>query len=340
MGTRSAVLSLLLVTLSARIAGAAEPRIGRDPRYDGCVIAWINGDHELADKLTVPNVDKNPKIELFRAVITQFKSGFAAAKVTYERQATAVPATDVSDCAAIILALEARSDVEHHIDLLKKLVTRNPGDVLYLWVLASQQTKHAKYQESLDNCWKLAEIMSDKSSMLHHIWATNLDGLGRHEEALTHRRKCVARNPDAWSIAALGFTLTRLGKFDEANAAYAKATPINPNKRNWLDWGLSRYAAGNFEEALTKIDQAIIRDPAMLAAHQWRARTLEAMERWDDSLKEYEFARDLAPNDPYAYDRAAAMLKTLGRDVDSQALVQTWRDTGSADPLPFERTAE
>lgn len=98
-------------------------------------------------------------------------------------------------------------------------------------------------------------------------WARLYRTAGAYESAAAWARRLVELCPD-WSVAYiyLGSVLARLGRFDEAVAAYQPATNLPADRENdpdeaCLNIALIRRAQCRFDDALTFLDRAIEIDP-------------------------------------------------------------------------------
>ena len=88
---------------------------------------------------------------------------------------------------------------------------------------------------------KFFKLVQPGPVMAHQTCANMLDALNRPEEALPHRYMALKLEPAAWVYDGLGNTLTNLKRFDEADAAYAKSTSMQPmSPQYWSNWAYSK----------------------------------------------------------------------------------------------------
>jgi tetratricopeptide (TPR) repeat protein len=99
------------------------------------------------------------------------------------------------------------------------------------------------------------------------VWfklAEAYDTAGRNEEAADAYKQAIAAKPD---VAAyynnLGNVLARLGKIDEARAAYMKNVELEPTSAAtaWRNFGISLYNANRLADAIEPLQKATELDP-------------------------------------------------------------------------------
>jgi len=136
---------------------------------------------------------------------------------------------------------------------------------------------------------------------------------GRTEEALPLLRgatEAIPRSIDAWQF--LGLALGRVGRLEEAYAAYEKAfelsngSPLLAQPMGELALRLRR-----FEDAAALLAAAVEAEPDELGVRLLHARALLFAGRPDDALAAARGAVELAPDSPEAHYLAGAVL--MGR---------------------------
>ncbi len=141
--------------------------------------------------------------------------------------------------------------------------------------------------------------------------------LGRYDEALAAFEKSLAvssRNARAWYNK--GLTLASLGRLAEAVSAYDVALNLDDaHPFIWLQKGIALAALGSHDAALAALDRALAFDPDDAVAWQHRGGILFKLGRYEEALA--------------AYDR------TLGLEEDRTVI---WKAKGAAVkvPLPAE----
>ncbi|HEX8835985.1 MAG TPA: tetratricopeptide repeat protein [Candidatus Acidoferrum sp.] len=118
------------------------------------------------------------------------------------------------------------------------------------------------------------ESAGEKDPNLHLLWAElgeAYDTAGRNEEAAQAYQQAIAAKPDASGYYNnLGNVLARMGKIDEAKAAYTKSAELDPPNAAtaWKNFGISLYNANRLGDAVEPLQKAVELDPK--SAQAWR----------------------------------------------------------------------
>jgi len=108
---------------------------------------------------------------------------------------------------------------------------------------------------------------SEKDPNVHLFWARigeAYDLAGRNEEAINAYQQAIAAKPDhAGYYNNLGNLLARIGKIDDAKAAYTKSAELDPANAAlaWRNFGISLYQAQRMTEAIEPLQKATQLDP-------------------------------------------------------------------------------
>jgi len=111
------------------------------------------------------------------------------------------------------------------------------------------------------------KVAPEKDPNLHLFWARMgeaYDLAGRNDEAINAYQQAVAAKPDnAGYYNNLGNVLARMGKIDEAKAAYTKSAELDPPNAAlaWRNFGISLYQAQRMVEAIQPLKKATELDP-------------------------------------------------------------------------------
>jgi len=136
---------------------------------------------------------------------------------------------------------------------------------------------------------------------------------GKWQEAADTYQKSIAMKPDvAANYNNLGNDLAKLGKIDDARAAYQKYIELNPTDAAlaWRNFGISLYQANRMKEAIDPLQKATTLDPK--SAQAWLllgialVNTMEFKTEGDKitpiiqpgTIEAYQHAIDLDPNGP------------------------------------------
>jgi tetratricopeptide (TPR) repeat protein len=120
--------------------------------------------------------------------------------------------------------------------------------------------------------------------MICAAWLRYFRRKGDDESAAAWARRLADQRPD-WTPGHcyLGSSLARLGRFDEAIAAYEQAAKLPVNDENspdeaYLNIALIRRAQGRFDDALVMLDRAVEIDPDYTVAKRVRDDILAAVQ--------------------------------------------------------------
>ena len=137
-------------------------------------------------------------------------------------------------------------------------------------------------------------------------------------EYLSHEslwRATLARNPGA-SMAwfNLGDTLVKLGRHDEAIAAFRRALELRPDDApGYNDLACELVVVGRPEEAIPLFERALVLRPGYAQVHNNLGNALRSLGRVDEALVQYEKAVAAMPDYAEAHNNLACELSAKGR---------------------------
>ena len=125
---------------------------------------------------------------------------------------------------------------------------------------------------------------------------------------------------DAASLLRAALALHQAGRLAEAEQGYRRILGVQPQHFDSLHLlGVIFAQRGDHAAAVHQIDAAIAANPAVAAAHNNRAVSLNVLGRRDDALASFERALALAPDYADALQARAGTLLDLGRFAEAVA---------------------
>lgn len=147
-----------------------------------------------------------------------------------------------------------------------------------------------------------------------HFLATTLHRLGRLDEALAAYDAAIRLKPDnAAAHTDRGVALHALGRPDAALASYDTAIALAPNSAiAYYNRGMVLFELMRLDEAVASYDQAIAFDPTDGKAHSNRGNALKGLDRLDQAVTSYDQAIAIDPTHAKAHSNRGAVLQELG----------------------------
>jgi tetratricopeptide (TPR) repeat protein len=182
----------------------------------------------------------------------------------------------------------------------------------------------------------------EKDSNMHLLWAKlgeAYDTAGRNEEAAQAYQQAINGKPDVPGYYNnLGNVLARLGKIDEAKAAYTKSAELDPANAAtaWRNFGISLYNANRLGDAVEPLQKSAELDPKnpqtwyLLGASLVYKMTIKKVgdkqvpEFAPGTIEAYQKAIELDPNGPYGAQAKAGLeqLQQMAPGIDLKVNVR------------------
>lgn len=186
------------------------------------------------------------------------------------------------------------------------------------------------------------ESAGEKDTNLHLLWAKlgeAYDTAGRNEEAAQAYQQAIATKPDVPGYYNnLGNVLARLGKIDDAKAAYTKSAELDPPNAAtaWRNFGISLYNANRLGDAVEPLQKSAELDPKnaqtwyLLGASLVYRMTLkkvgdkEVPQFAPGTIEAYQKAIELDPNGTYGQQAKAGLeqLQQMAPGIDLKVNVR------------------
>lgn len=176
----------------------------------------------------------------------------------------------------------------------------------------------------------------EKDTNLHLLWAKlgeAYDTAGRNEEAAQAYQQAIEAKPDQPGYYNnLGNVLARMGKIDDAKAAYTKSAELDPPNAAtaWRNFGISLYNANRLGDAVEPLQKSAELDPKnaqtwyLLGASLVYKMTLKKVGDKEvptfapGTIEAYQKAIELDPNGTYGQQAKAGLeqLQQMAPGID------------------------
>ena len=148
------------------------------------------------------------------------------------------------------------------IEILKKIVDKQPYDG-YSWnLMGAAYGKLGSYQKEIECCEKAVQINPQNDGAWANLGAAYFN-LGNYQKTVVNGERALQINPQndmAW--ANLGAAYFYLGNYQKAVESCEKALQINPQKDSaWTNLGLSYLNLGNYQKAVKCTEKALQINP-------------------------------------------------------------------------------
>jgi tetratricopeptide (TPR) repeat protein len=150
------------------------------------------------------------------------------------------------------------------------------------------------------------------------------------------------RELEAWEWGNKGFSLTTLGKYQEAIACYDRVLEIDPRYAlAWYNKGGALKNLGKYQEAINCYDKAIEIEPRDAGAWLNKGTVLDKFDRYREAITCYDRALEINPRYALAWHNKGGALSNLGKHQEVIACydkaieinpryVEAWHNKGGA----------
>lgn len=198
---------------------------------------------------------------------------------------------------------------------------------------AAERYDDRDYAASFACADRAADLVA-QSVEAHHIRAAALAALGYHEAAQIAFTMALALDPDdpETLAAAADFYINVMPKRRDAtqvglefarrgrtNAVSRRSSNREVRARLALLEGQAYNDLGRADEALERIDEALVFSPEFIEAVHERGVSLFNLCRFDDAREAFEAVLTDTPDDPYAHHHLGLIYERAGRTADAEA---------------------
>lgn len=181
--------------------------------------------------------------------------------------------------------------------------------------IVGSQGNHARSVELL---LELLPLTVDKSGVYNLIGLQHMM-LDEYEKACGYFKKCLLLDKDDYSaLDSLIYCYEYLEKPEEIIMYLNQYLDKNPySELAWHQLGRQYVAISDYDKALAAFDFAIIADDNFLGAYMEKAKVLEGLGRYHESLDNYMITMELDDPTSFAMLRVGHCLEKLGRGDES-----------------------
>ena len=283
--------------------------------------------HEAAEILE-KGLKIDPKMTSASALlgISLYQMGeYRRARTSLEAVVSTNPADNNAEF-LLVQDLTKLGDFEAAAGHLEKLAKREPQNQ-QVWYLLGR----TYMQLSEQALGKVNQIDPD-SVWAHEISAELMESMKNYDGAIVEWKKAVEAGPRQPGVHfKLGDLYWSLSQWDNATEQFQQEFTIDPGNC------MVQFKLGDIlvrksvepEEALSKIDKALVTCPNLNEARADRGRLLLSLHREREAAAELEAVEKVDPSDPSPHFLLAQAYRALGRSQDAQAQMKSFSELES-----------
>jgi tetratricopeptide (TPR) repeat protein len=294
------------------------------PAYNNLGMLYFNQrDYPNAAKILEQGLKLNPDMPTASAML-----GFSYAQMGESEKAeplleATVRANPNDDNAQMALArtLISLKKYDEATPYLRNHLGQNPNDTQAWYLLGKTYL-----QLSEDALGRINQI--DPNSVTAHIVAGEIDqSMRNYDGALVEYKKAIDLAPQQpGTHEHMGSTFWVMGKWESAETEFKAELAIDPNNCT-VRWKLANAMLevnAPPQDALTELNRAIDRCPALMQARVDRARALVKLGKHDDALPDLLIAEKDSPDEPSIHFLLSKVYKAQGKTANAQQEIQTY----------------
>jgi Flp pilus assembly protein TadD len=196
-------------------------------------------------------------------------------------------------------------------------VRRNPDSFEAQYQIASFYLQQGKLPEALPYL-RRARTIDPTNDECGHDLALALLELGKLDEARTLIESMIVAHETGELHNLLGNVEERAGNFAGADQEYERASHMAPTEEHLFDWGNNLLQLRAFEDATRVFVPAIARHPQSARLHVGLGIAQYSRGQYEEAVKSFCEAADLAPADPRPYQFLGEMYgvaPALGEEI-------------------------
>jgi tetratricopeptide (TPR) repeat protein len=204
---------------------------------------------------------------------------------------------------------------------LNNFLGRNPKDQ-EAWYLLGKA-----YLELSENALKKINEIDPDSVVAHEIAGEVDSSMHNYDLALVEYKKAIDKAPHMpGTHMHMGDTYWNIGKWESAETEFRAELENDPNNclARWKLANSMLEANESAADALTQLNQAVERCPALMQARADRGRALIRLNRQSEALADLLLAEKDSPGEPSIHFLLANVYRAEGKSADAQQEMQTY----------------
>lgn len=254
------VICVMVLSLST-VSLAEAPSLDDSTVYQKGISLLAAGKQNDAETLIFNQARQHPTVQIvfFAAVLVRSRFELSTADPIFDQISAAQPNSIDGKTAALVSAIDNGKDVEKNFKALDDLSKANPKNPLILWMVAVECRQLQKNEIGIERYQQLLKALDPGPALLHQTYGNLLLRSGKFAHALAQYDIAIKMEPAAWDYNSRANALLDLHRYDQAAAAYRKATELDPDYiLAWQNWAILcklQHDLPGAVEKLKKVDE-------------------------------------------------------------------------------------
>lgn len=214
------------------------------------------------------------------------------------------------------VALADRGKNQEAVDILRRLIEKNPQNARYYSWLGFVLHKMGLYEEALKEKQSAVDL-EPKNARYHNNLGVTLHEMGLYEEARKENQRAIELESGiAEYYNNLGVTLHVMRFYEEAQKEIRRAVELESGIAEYHNnLGVTLHEMGLYEEARKETQRAVELEPGNASYHDSLGITLHAMGLYEKALKEKQRAVELEPDNAKYQDSLNITLRAMQKNT-------------------------
>jgi tetratricopeptide (TPR) repeat protein len=298
------------------------PRLA--PAYNNLGMIYFNQqDYTHAAEVLKRGLEVNPNMPTAEAMLGMcyFQLGMNEKAEPLLRAAVkANPADDRAELMLVHILINLKRFEDATVEL-NRLVERNPKSQEGWYLLGKT------YLQLSENALAKINQIDPNSVVAHEITGEIDESMHNYDSALVEYKKAIELAPnEPGTHMHMANAYWLVGKWKSAQEEFKAELQNDPNScsAHWKLADAILAANDSNDEALSEVNLAIDRCPALMQARVDRARALIRMGKQIEALPDLEAAVKESPSEPTIHFLLASVYRTQGKTVEARQEMQTY----------------